>query len=387
MIGLMLRSFDISPVNHVPGFAVWALAGIFSSLLISTPMIPAESGRDQFESSIICESCHSDIYEEWKESSHAVSWEDSLYQDSYASVQSGPSKEACLACHAPVALSTGDRLAMRGISREGVTCDYCHTLQSGGSPGSQGTFHSKVGREKVGRISDGRSIYHGIKVEEDFGGARFCAACHNYVNAYGVLIYSDYESWKSSYYNQRGVDCRSCHMPETPGRASNFGNGRDTVPSHRFSGGGSVEMLRKACSFNASLSAGGDSVRIRTSLSNRGAGHKFPGGSPLREVVVKFTGLDPSGRELFEYDSLRYGVEFEAPEGDSLDIWAARSIISDTRIDPGEKRIDTTILPIVGSLDRIEVSLLLYPIPLKVVKRRGLEMKPPEIYRHVLKVR
>jgi nitrate/TMAO reductase-like tetraheme cytochrome c subunit len=292
----------------------------------------ARMDRNTYEFSLICESCHSDLYEEWSHSYHAMSWEDSLFQDMYAAVQASSDEIHCLSCHAPIAWNGGDRKVMEGISREGVNCDWCHTLHTVKGRGDIIEFRSREGNTKVGREGTGKSIYHEIQGEASFGSADFCASCHHYRNTYGVLIYSDYESWKSSSFAARDVTCQDCHMPESTSRASNFGAVRNDISSHRFHGWRSMEMLRKACAFSASLSVSRDSVRIRTTVTNRGAGHKFPGGTPLRELVVRFIGLDGFGEEVFENTRLRYGVELEVPGTDSLNLWEARSIVKDERL-------------------------------------------------------
>ena len=176
-------------------------------------------------------------------------------------------------------------------------------------------------------------------------------------------------------------------MPEKTGRASNFGKVREGISGHRMEGWRSIRMLRKAGSFHATLKVLGDSIRVRTVLVNRGAGHTFPGGSPLRQLVVKIKGLDDSGRTLFEDDSLRYGVEFEIPEGDTLNVWEARSVVRDRRIQPGEKRVGMRRLPLLAGLQKVEVGLFYYPIPLEVIEARELEMEPVEIYHEVIELR
>ncbi len=145
-------------------------------------------------------------------------------------------------------------------------------------------------------------------------------------------------------------------------------------------------MLRSACEFRSKLSVSGDSVSVTTEIQNKGAGHMFPGGPPLRELVVRFIGLGSSGRKLFVSNRLRYGVRLEVPEGDSLNMWEARSILEDTRIPPGGRRTATTKLPLVDGLKELEVSLIYYPVPLEMVKHKEPE-EPTVIYKNVLKVR
>ena len=359
---------------------------IFSFLLITTS---GESviERNSHEPSLICESCHSQIFDEWKGSPHAISWEDSLFQDMYAAIRAKDGGVECLSCHAPVALKSGDRLVMEGASGEGVNCDYCHTLQAIPEPAGDLRYGSRPGKVKVGRAGEGRSIYHEILGDDGFGGASYCATCHHFRNPYGVLIYSEYESWSGSPYREQGTTCRDCHMPERTGKASNYGPVRVDCSDHRFSGWRSIELLRQACTFAADLTVTADSIWIRTTLKNHGAGHKFPGGVPIRELVVQILGRDSSGGTIFKDRSIRYGVELEMPEGDSLNVWEARSIIRDTRLDPGERRLGVAGFPLRQDLRKVEVSLLFYPIPLKLIEARKREYEPMVIDRKVLTVR
>jgi hypothetical protein len=364
---------------------------VVAALLFVRAAAAAGPGERAYEASLICESCHSGIYGEWEGSSHAAAWEDSLFQDLFAAVRSRAGGVECLACHAPVAVHDRDPMVMEGTSREGVNCDYCHTLRAAGEGGGVPVFRSIPDRTRTGRTGRGSSIYHGIRGEAEFGSPEYCATCHHLRNRHGVLIYSEYESWRRSGYPERGIDCRSCHMPESTAKASDFGSVRGDVSGHRFRGGGSLEMLRKAAGFEVELTALRDSIRVRTAVRNRGAGHMLPGGIPIRELVIRVIGRDASGKDLFEEAPIRYGVELEFPAidsttVDSLNVWDALAVREDTRIRPGEKRIGTLSLPRAAALDRLEMSLLYYPIPLSRVEARELEMEPIEIYRKVLRV-
>ncbi len=363
-----------------------AISGIlFLSLLTGSGH--ARTDPNPYELSLICESCHSELYKQWKTSYHAASWEDSLFQDLYAPVKARSEEIKCLSCHAPIAWNTGDEKVMEPISREGVSCDYCHTLFPDKERGDATDFGPRTGGKKIGRAGKGSSIYHEIRGEAEFGSAEFCASCHHLRNQFDVLIYSEYESWRESSYASQGVTCRDCHMPESAKRASNFGEVRDDVSSHQFQGWRSKENLRKACDFKAALTVSRNFVRLSTTVTNRGAGHNFPGGTPLRELVIQVTGIDAAGRDLFEETPIRYGVGLEVAEGDSLNIWEARSVIRDTRIRPNETRNSAVSIPREENLDRIRVSLLYYPIPLNRVEERELEMEPLTIYERTLKVR
>ena len=368
------------------GGALFALLGV----LMPSPSPAWEDAGTvsmPYEYSVICESCHSELYTQWKDSYHAVSWEDSLFQDWYAPVRAKSGDVDCLSCHAPVARKTADAKVMASISREGVNCDYCHTLVSEQGGGQTPRFEPHPGRTKTGRSGAGGSMYHEIKAEADFGGAEYCASCHDLRNRFGVVIYSEYESWRASSYARRGITCRDCHMPESRGRASNFGEVRDDVSDHRFRGWRSEQDLREACEFKASLQVFRDFVQVQTVVTNRGAGHRFPGGTPLRELVIRVTGMDEAGGDLFEENPIRYGVDLEIAGEDSMNLWQARSVIRDDRLRPGERREGSVSIPRDENLHRIKVSLLYYPIPLHVVEEKGLDLEPLVIYERRLDVR
>ena len=89
-----------------------------------------------FEDTMVCSTCHRDIYNEWSKSMHAYAWEDKWYRPDYLLAHQqtdGATDTLCGACHAPIAARTGllppaDGSKFDAASRRGISCDFCHTV-------------------------------------------------------------------------------------------------------------------------------------------------------------------------------------------------------------------------------------------------------------------
>ncbi|MFQ5432591.1 MAG: multiheme c-type cytochrome [Nitrospinota bacterium] len=115
------------------GGAFLAVIAAAFSLYFSTPASAAEEvNRLGYTSSRICGYCHVDIYKSWKKSIHSRSYTDQAFQDAYRKAYAeskGLLKGYCLRCHAPTTYTTKDVEGSLPITREGVTCDFCHTIE------------------------------------------------------------------------------------------------------------------------------------------------------------------------------------------------------------------------------------------------------------------
>lgn len=105
-----------------------------------------------------CASCHKTIYTYWSESAHAQSLGKASYRDALAAaVASATDKEAvrrgCVWCHAPTALVTGDYELKQSLTREAITCDFCHTVADVDIGKPDHPFQLKPGRSSSGPSS------------------------------------------------------------------------------------------------------------------------------------------------------------------------------------------------------------------------------------------
>jgi len=116
---------------------------LFSVLIASGCVGAAETKQSilqDFASADTCKPCHTEIYQQWRTSFHSQAATDSLYwrlfQQSVREVGSRASA-LCLSCHVPVATvgrevkwfgPVSSELELSPVAREGVTCDFCHTI-------------------------------------------------------------------------------------------------------------------------------------------------------------------------------------------------------------------------------------------------------------------
>ena len=107
--------------------ALVAAAGGLPSAVDAAP--PAEPYAPAAE----CAQCHQPIHTYWSESEHARAATKPSYLAALGAAVEGSAdkpavRQGCVWCHAPTALVTGDYELRSPIAREGVTCDFCHTV-------------------------------------------------------------------------------------------------------------------------------------------------------------------------------------------------------------------------------------------------------------------
>jgi len=234
-------------VRAVLGILVLAITAWLALALLAPKgtSVPAQA----FSSSRECQDCHTEIYAEWEESQHAMSWTNPavrLLSNDFAN-------QDCIDCHAPQPVfvtGIGNRVKPRTLRRaEGVDCISCHQLPANadGTPGGM-----------AGGMNDERAACRPTERRE-LARPDHCAGCHNQ--------HKTVDQWRESSWFD-GVDkqdCSDCHMPIVEGP-----NGSHR--SHLFPGGDTLSMLQRAVTFEGGAQGGAWQVTI----SNTGGGHAFP---------------------------------------------------------------------------------------------------------------
>jgi len=114
----------------------------------------------------------------------------------------------------------------RAISREGVSCDFCHSIASiGGSDGS-GKLRLDPRGVRYGAPRDGAgadpdpgkpAAPHPVGRTEALRDPRLCALCHSDFDRNGIPLERTYKEWLDSPYAQQGVVCvdevAGCELP------------------------------------------------------------------------------------------------------------------------------------------------------------------------------
>ena len=338
-------------------------------LLLPAPSPPAapqpagapRPGGSPYVSSKNCGSCHDVMYKAWADSPHARSAQSPAFLETLRRVvEAAPDKQAarqgCVWCHAPTTILTGDLDLQQPISREGVTCDFCHTvadvdLELHGTP-----FVLKPGPVKRGpfeyasKIQGHEAAYSALHRASPL----LCAACHEFRNARGVPVLSNYSEWKDGPYPARGVACQDCHMalvPGSPARGAAPKSGLRVVNLHRLVGGSAISQLARGLDLKIeSVTIAGGTAQVAVVVTNVAAGHSIPGGLSTKSLVLAVAAEGADGR-LENRQERVYRRELKDDRGTVVETVAdmflkAASVGNDTRIKPKESRRERFTVPV-----------------------------------------
>lgn len=330
----------------------------------------ARINPDGYTSARVCGSCHVDIYNSWKNSLHAYSLIDPIFDTAYMQAIKDGGEEArrmCLHCHAPMTMMNGDYDLSLGVTREGVSCDFCHTVKSVHLDGREKPFTTDVSPVKRGVIKKAESPAHEVAFSELHGKAEFCGGCHNHSNSHGATIMGTYEEWRKGPYATEGIQCQDCHMTLSSGKVVSEIYGKETDKIHLHSLIHDSNQLRDALKVEMTdARRGRDGLAVEVVVENVGSGHMVPTGIPTREVVLDVTVeagsysahqqrrfrkvvADKNGNVLkADYEIFLYGAQ----------------ILNDNRIAPRERRVERFQFPFAAS------------VPVKVKARLGYMYSP-----------
>lgn len=240
-----------------------------------------------------------------------------------------------------------------GVAAEGISCDFCHKIGAVKfipdtllpDPEMPGILSLTLYRPKSGENLLLGSVDDVARPMDSFnalhGESAFCAACHYGVND-TTIIYNSYGEWLDSPYSdpETGSTCQDCHMPTAPRLASgmetvvqaaawlenasgqplpatlgkladraqssyfvypeNGGLYRDLDQIHLHDMPGATDelFLRSAIALELSANVEGGQLLVDAHVTNTGAGHHFPTGSPLRHLLLVVRATSADGGEL-----------------------------------------------------------------------------------------
>lgn len=260
--------------------------------LVLALILQAEAGTAYpFESAGSCAKCHSAIYSEWRNTMHAQSYTDPVFQVAYHQVAAKADRRVCLECHAPLARYAEDPELDHAITREGITCDFCHTVSglSGDTP--SGLYVVEPGHVKRGPFEEDELTEKGHKNEYSslHLKAEFCGGCHEVVNAQGFHVMSTYTEWKDGPYPASGTQCQNCHMPEDirfPIVDAEVVPSTKMATSHGFMGGHSRIQVQNAADITLFAERSDREINALIYVTNKESGHSLPTGLPSRRLVL-----------------------------------------------------------------------------------------------------
>jgi hypothetical protein len=261
-------------------------------------------------SAIECKECHEEIYREWSESMHAKAWIDPYYQVDY--IYDG-SQQICLNCHIPLenqqenlVLGFLDKEKFRPILKsnpnfdpalrdEGVTCAVCHIKEGKiiGPFGVEGAPHPVIADPEM------------------ISGIKFCEKCHVVSGKRWDTFYRIPPCGTVAEISERDevLDCVGCHMPEVI-RPLVKGLEPRKGGKHFFRGGHHPETVRKSLrvEYKKKLSSNKKKIKYIFTLTNIGAAHYLPTGTPDRHLTLELRLLNKEEKVLKEkiYKMKRY---------------------------------------------------------------------------------
>jgi hypothetical protein len=370
--------------NKTWGFSLSVIGPIVFLVVSLEGFKPADPGVSSLTSSAKCKECHQQIFDGWKNTTHALSIEDPVfkaaYMDAYLNTR-GEAKLNCLRCHAPAVLINKDFDLEKGITNEGVTCDFCHSIKKIDLANHGAPFKFEDNPVKMGPLSDVKSPAHETKLSPLFKSAEICAGCHEYANGTGVNILGTYSEWKDSPYSAEGRQCQDCHMPLIAGRVVKDevkSSNQKLVNLHDISAGHSVEQLKKAVKVELkNISADKDFIVVSVDVTNVGSGHMVPTGIPRRKLVLIVDVKTP--KEYYSQQKIYQRIMTDDKGNEIKKDWEFfRSGVKeavDTRIKPRERKSEsftfvspkTPDITVSARVEYLYEAMVLNPVEMRVV--------------------
>ena len=331
-----------------------------------------------FTSSEMCGECHAEIYKNWKRSLHALSLEDPIFDVVYMQalkISNGRAKELCFRCHAPLAWINKDFSLTQEISREGISCDFCHSIVSFDPNDPVYPYKIKPGKVKRGPFKGALSPAHKTEYSELHTKSEICAGCHELRGKNNTPIISTYTEWRNGPYSREGKECQTCHMPYVEGNIvkPELKRVKRRINLHNIQGGHSISQLSKAARVEIlKINRKKDRILIEVGIRNVGSGHMIPTGIPSRKLVLRVSLKNKKGAEIYreemEFKKVMADEEGRILKTDAEILLKSARIYSDNRIPPkGIKKV-RFVFPVRDKIfDRIEAKLFYKYKPLVII--------------------
>ncbi len=340
-----------------------------------------------YTSSKACQSCHPDHYDMWAHSMHALSVDDPIFQVSFlqAQVEKGDSaRKMCLSCHAPIAVTNRDYSMSMEYTREGVSCDFCHSVTEVHIGRETLPYDCEPGATKFGPIKAQYTPAHKSHQSELFKSSTFCGGCHELINEHGVVVMGTYSEWRDSPYPEEGVHCQNCHMPLSlkPTAVTAKGDSTENLAhDHRFQGGHSRINLKHAADLDLYTQIFERTAQVTVIVTNKESGHKLPTGMPARRVILNVEIYDQDNNLLAQpsriYRKVLLDKDGTILEGNTNQILKAVKIFNDNRIAPKEKRKEEFLIDLPENVTSVNVFAELlyeYETPVMYTQKIQTEM-------------
>jgi hypothetical protein len=257
-----------------------------------------------------CAACHQEFYDEWRTSIHSQAWTDPYFQTDW---QFDNSQQICRNCHTPLDRQQPDLiLGFRDkdkwdpvmepnpdfdpdLQHEGVTCTACH-LRDGKIVGVQGI---KDAPHPVRQLNDPNEVCVRCHVVD---GDRWDTFFRFPPCGTVAEIQSSPSAGKTGELTLTDIGllgCVQCHMPLVDRPLVEGGKVRP-VRQHLWRGGHDPAMVKQGLEvlFEDTEKQSDDERRFILTITNVGAAHYIPTGTPDRHLTIELRLLDSEGRVL-----------------------------------------------------------------------------------------
>jgi Cytochrome c554 and c-prime len=346
-----------------------AVATVLTAARLCWPAPPIEDGR--VTPSVVCGTCHRDIYQMWRSSAHAGAMEDVVFFEAYqeTAAQDPATARLCLDCHAPLTRVQPDPTLAAQATWDGVSCDACHSLVSVelAAGGARQVF--EPGIVKRGPIRDAVSMGHETLYSALHTSALVCAGCHEFQNREATPIITTYSEWQESAAGRAGKTCQVCHMTATRADVVDPKVKRVTgeVNLHQMPGGHSLVQLNRALEVAMDAIWQGDGLELSVRLTNKGAGHAVPTGMPGRRVILAVSVRTSDGHSFVSrrvYTKTFHDGEGQVITRDGAVFAPGVRLGTDSRIKADEARTETFTVPVSpGASAHVDLKLHYEHVP------------------------
>lgn len=346
-------------------------SSISIAFLIILSLTANPTMAEMYESSKLCRGCHMEIYRQWLKSGHSESFTDPLFRECLQGVVQRSSGQGgqCFFCHSPTATVPESSLRACQTVREGVTCDFCHTVKAARISEGFPRYLNAPGAKR-GPMQGEMSMHHPMYRSPLILESKLCAGCHEFTNRHGVGILTTGTEWKRSVYGANGTTCQECHLPRD---SEDIGLLMKQVsyqgpPNHRMREPTGTGRLKDAFTLMGYLFIKRQRAYVEVELSNEKGGHMLPTGMPSHRIVLVTKLVGETGnllglRELYfervlgdeRGNVLRYPDEM---------ISRGEKVLRDSRIGPKETRTLGLVFPLLTKQENLYAELqLLYELP------------------------
>jgi nitrate/TMAO reductase-like tetraheme cytochrome c subunit len=327
--------------------------------------LPVEQLRDPNT----CAECHPQHFVQWSGSMHAYAADDPVFVALNKRGQRETNNQLgdfCIKCHAPMALQLGLTNgvdfdpAVLPAEAKGVTCYFCHNVESVGELHNNGLVLANDQTMRGGVKDPVKNSAHfsryDAKMDSDVNESEICGSCHDIIvpesiNGVpgGVHVERTFAEWQTTFFatdKTPGIhlSCGSCHMisktdviadaegldvpsrnfgfhehmwpaidqamipfPETDAQAAAIQ--RDLDPSIAVIG--TIPLGETAPHGGICVTPeGGGTIRVR--VDGLGIGHKFPSGSAMdRRAWVELNAYDATNTVVFSSGIVPDGMDPE----------------------------------------------------------------------------